>query len=75
MNNVPKITLDNNCVINLLDGNVSTPTSREALQELIRLGLSNKIEMRNAIASNIIIVETKPVMWPPAAERVILKVK
>jgi len=45
MNNVPKITLDNNCVINLLDSNTSTPTSVSALQELIRLGLSNKIEI------------------------------
>lgn len=45
MNNIPKITLDNNCVINLLDRSASTPTSIEPLQELIRLGLSNKIEI------------------------------
>lgn len=40
MNQRPKLTLDNNCIINLLDANSSTATSVEALSEIVRLALS-----------------------------------
>ena len=45
MNSIPKLTLDNNCVINLFDFNAKTPTSVDPLSELIRLGLSNKVDI------------------------------
>lgn len=45
MNNIIKITLDTNCVINLLDFSSNTSTSVEELSEIIRYGLSNKIEI------------------------------
>jgi len=38
----PKLTLDTNCVINLFDFNAQTPTSVDALSEIIRYGLSGK---------------------------------
>lgn len=47
MNIIPlKLTLDTNCVINLLDGTTTTATSVEVLNELMRLGLSNKLEIK-----------------------------
>lgn len=45
MNSIPKITLDNNCIINLFDQSAQTPTSVESLQELIKLSFSNKLEI------------------------------
>ena len=45
MNSIPKLTLDNNCIINLFDFNAKTPTSVEALSEIIKFGLSNKADI------------------------------
>jgi hypothetical protein len=42
---IPKITLDTNCVIGLLDTKSETATSTEELRELVRLALSGKIEL------------------------------
>lgn len=40
MESSPKITLDNNCIINLLDVNSSTATSVDELSEIVSLALS-----------------------------------
>ncbi len=45
MNNIPKLTLDNNCIINLFDFNAETPTSVEPLSEIIKFSLSNKVDI------------------------------
>lgn len=45
MNSIPKITLDTNCVINLLDFSTKTATSVNPLSEIIRYGLSNKADI------------------------------
>lgn len=45
MNLIPKITLDNNCIINLFDFDAKTPTSVEPLTEIIKLGLSNRVDI------------------------------
>lgn len=45
MNSIPKITLDTNCVINLLDFSTKTATSIDPLSEIIRYGLSNKADV------------------------------
>lgn len=45
MHPIPKITLDNNCVINLMDRQSTTATSVEELIELMKLGLSNKVDI------------------------------
>lgn len=45
MNEVPKITLDNNCIINLLDFNSQTATSVDYLSEIIKLSFSNKVDI------------------------------
>ena len=45
MNSIPKITLDTNCVINLLDFSTKTATSVDPLSEIIRHGLSNKADI------------------------------
>lgn len=45
MNDIPKITLDNNCVINLLDRSSFSATSIDALMELMRLGMSGKLDI------------------------------
>jgi hypothetical protein len=39
---VPELTLDTNCIINLFDLKAQTPTSIDALSEIIRSGLSGK---------------------------------
>jgi putative membrane protein insertion efficiency factor len=44
-NPIPKITLDTNCVVNLIDFSSQTPTSVDALSELVRYGLSQKIDI------------------------------
>ncbi|MDP1728476.1 MAG: hypothetical protein Q8M15_16955 [Bacteroidota bacterium] len=41
MNTVPTITLDTNCIINLIDFTTKSPISVEALSEIIRYGLLN----------------------------------
>ncbi len=41
----PKITLDNNCIINLLDASSTTATSVDELYEIIRLGLAGDVEI------------------------------
>ena len=45
MNETPKITLDSNCIINLLDFDSKTATSVNFLSEIIKLGLSNKVDV------------------------------
>lgn len=45
MNPVLKITLDNNCIINLFDFSSKTPTSVDSLSEIIKLGLSGKVDI------------------------------
>ncbi len=45
MDAIPKITLDNNCIINLLDVTAATPTSSDELSEIIRMALSGKIDI------------------------------
>lgn len=45
MNTIPKITLDNNCVINLLDYKAQSPTSVDALKSLFQMALSNKVDI------------------------------
>jgi hypothetical protein len=42
---IPKLTLDTNCIINLFDHEADTPTSVDALSELIKYGLSNKADI------------------------------
>jgi hypothetical protein len=42
MNSIPQITLDTNCVINLLDFSAKTPTSIDVLSEIIQYGLSSR---------------------------------
>ena len=39
---VPKLTLDTNCIINLFDLGAKSPTSVDALSEIMRYGLSGK---------------------------------
>lgn len=39
---VPKLTLDTNCVVNLFDFNAETPTSVDALSEIVKYGLSSR---------------------------------
>ncbi len=41
----PKITLDNNCIINLLDIRSTTATSVDELYEIVRLGLAGDVEI------------------------------
>lgn len=45
MNSIPKITLDTNCVINLLDFSAKTPTSIDVLSEIIQYGLSSRADI------------------------------
>jgi hypothetical protein len=45
ISSIPKITLDNNCVINLFDFSAKTPTSVEELSEIIKFGLSGKADI------------------------------
>ena len=45
INSIPKITMDNNCLINLFDFNAKTPTSVNELSEIIKLGLSGKVDI------------------------------
>lgn len=45
MNLIPKITLDTNCVINLLDSSVKTPTSVNELTRIIRYSLSGQADI------------------------------
>lgn len=45
MKQSPKLTLDNNCVINLFDTNSMTATSVEALTEIFQLALSGDAEI------------------------------
>lgn len=45
MNSIPKITLDNNCVINFFDRASQTSTSVDSLEELMKLSLAHKIEI------------------------------
>lgn len=40
-----KLTLDTNCVINLFDGNAGTSTSVTELKNLMRAGLSNRVDI------------------------------
>ncbi len=42
---LPRVTLDTNCVINLLDVHSATATSATDLMELMRLGLSQVIDI------------------------------
>lgn len=42
---IPKITLDTNCFINLFDSHAVTATSVETLSDLIRYGLSGKLDI------------------------------
>ncbi|MDO8590730.1 MAG: hypothetical protein Q7R65_01990 [bacterium] len=42
MTETPKITLDNNCIINLLDSSSATATSTDVLSDIIKLALSGK---------------------------------
>ena len=45
MNEIPRITLDNNCIINLLDFNSKTATSIDYLSEILKLSFSNKVNI------------------------------
>lgn len=45
MQGILKLTLDTNCIINLLDHSSTTATSVEDLSELIRLGLSGEVNI------------------------------
>ncbi len=45
MNEVPQITLDSNCIINLLDFNSKTATSVDYLSEIIKLSFSSKVNI------------------------------